>query len=115
MEDQNTVIYLMFLNGVLFLGLNFIARSIIFPAPRASKKLGYVLIVSALSAFGAQQEYRALVSLGIESGKTGNILFGGFILPVFLISIVYYRMRRNRAEQQAQIPVNSAKGNHGND
>lgn len=96
MENQNTVIYLMFLSGTLFLGLNFIAYSIIFPGPPGSKRIGYTLIVAAISAFLLQQEFQALISLGFTSEKSGKILLAGFAMPVFLVSLVYYRIKRNR-------------------
>jgi len=98
-ESQNTVIYLMFLNGLLFLGLNFVAFSIIFPGPRGSKRLGYTLIVAALSAFCAQQEFQGLVSMGFAPEKAGQILLAGFVVPVFFLSLVYYRIKKNRRGQ----------------
>ena len=101
LENQNTIIYLMFLNGILFLSLNFVAYSIIYPGLRGSKRLGYTLIVSVLSAFFVQQESRAMVSLGFNHQNATNVLLGGFIIPVFLVSLVYYRIRRNREEGSA--------------
>ena len=95
-ENQNTIIYLMLLNGILFLNLNFIAYSIIFPGPTGSKRLGYTLIVTVLSALFAQQEFRALLSLDFASQNVVKVLLGGFIIPVFLVSLVHYRIRRNR-------------------
>jgi hypothetical protein len=56
--DQNTIVYLMFLNGILFLGLNFVAFSIVFPGPKGSKRIGYVLIVTVILVVAAQQEYQ---------------------------------------------------------
>ncbi len=100
-DIQNTIIYLMFLNGILFLNLNFIAYSLIFPRSPGSKRLGYTLIITALSAFFAQQEFRALVSLGFDSQNATNVLLGGFIIPLFLVSLVYYRIRRNKGETKA--------------
>ena len=101
-ENQNTIIYLMLLNGILFLSLNFIAYSIIFPGSMGSKRLGYTLIVTAISAFFVQQEFRALVSLDFDPQKAKNVLLGGFIIPVFFVSLVYYRIRRNRNETSGQ-------------
>ena len=97
-DNQNTVIYLMLLNGLLFLGLNFAAYSIIFPGPPGSRRIGYLLIVAALSALFLQQEFQALFSLGLTSEITSEILIAGFVTPVFFISLVYYRIKKNRSE-----------------
>ncbi len=97
--DQNTIVYLMFLNGILFLGLNFIACSIVFPGPKGSKRIGYVLIVSVILVVSAQQEYQALLYFNITPGDAQNILLFGMIFPVFLISTVYYRIKKNRLEK----------------
>ena len=102
--EQNTVIYLMALNGLLFLGLNFIAYSLVFPGPRGSKRKGYVLIVAVLLAFLIQQAYQGLSALDFEPVISRGILLGGFVLPVFFISLVYYRLRRNREEQASPSP-----------
>lgn len=98
--NQNSVIYLMLLNGVLFLGLNFIAYSLVFPGPRGSKRVGYLLIVAVLLAFGVQIEYRHMLFLGFSPSKSLQILLYGFVLPVFLVSTVYYRLKRNRLEKK---------------
>ncbi len=95
-QDQNAIIYLMFLNGILFLGLNFIAHSIVFPGPKGSKKIGYVLIVAVILAFATQLEYRTLIHLNFDPGKSQQIVLFGFVFPVFLTSIVYYRIKKNR-------------------
>jgi Ca2+/Na+ antiporter len=94
-QDQNTIIYLMFLNGILFLGLNFIAYSLVFPGPKGSKRLGYILIVSAILAFSTQLQYRALLLFDFQPGQVQKILLFGMISPVFLISVVYYRIKKN--------------------
>jgi len=99
-QDQNTIVYLMFLNGILFLGLNFIAYSLVFPGPKGSKRLGYVLITAAILAFLTQLEYRALLLFDFDPGMVQKILLFGMIFPVFLISIAYYRMRRNHLEKK---------------
>ena len=96
-QTQNFIVYLMFLNGILFLGLNFVAYSIVFPGKKGSKRIGYVLIVAALLAFGITQEYRLLFDLEFEHAGILKILLGGFVLPIFLISLVYYRIQRSRS------------------
>ncbi len=93
-QEQNTVVYLMFLNGVLFLSLNFVAWSIVNPGDLKSKRRGYALILGALSAICVQQEYRSLVAMGIAPETTVKLLLGGFIVPVFIFSFVYYRSRK---------------------
>jgi hypothetical protein len=95
-EDQNTIIYIMFLNGIIFLGLNFIAQVIVFPGEPGSKVRGYMFIVAAIAAFSAQQEFRGLVALGFSAEKIQTILLIGFIAPIFFISLVYYRIKKNR-------------------
>ena len=95
-QNQNFIVYLMFLNGLVFLGLNFIAYSIVFPGPKGSKRLGYLLIVAVLVALMVTQEYHLLVQMDFPASPARNILLGGFILPVFLVSLVYYRVQRAR-------------------
>ena len=97
-QEQNTIIYLMFLNGLLFLGLNNIAWSIITPGEQYSKRRGYALILAAVLALCVQQEYRVLTGLGVSPEKTAKVLLGGFVIPVFLVSLVYYRLRRNKKQ-----------------
>jgi hypothetical protein len=96
---QNTIVTLMFLNGVLFLGLNFIAYSMVFPSPKGSKRWGYVFIAAAALAFIAEQEHRMLMSLEFPYDKSAKVLFFGFALPVFLASLGYYRSRRGLREK----------------
>lgn len=95
-QEQNTVVYLMFLNGILFMGLNRIAYSITNPGPKGSKGTGYALILAAFLALCAQQEYRALAFLEIAPQSVAKILLGGFIAPVFLTSLAYHRARKKR-------------------
>jgi len=104
-QDQNTIIYLMFLNGILFLGLNFIAYSLVFPGPKGSKRLGYIFIVSFILVFATQFEYRALLLFNFQPEQVQKILLFGMIFPVFLISIVYYRMKRNHLEKKKRSPT----------
>jgi len=98
-QNQNFIVYLMFLNGLLFLGLNFIAYSIVFPGPKGSKRLGYLLIVAVLVALMVTQEYHLLVQMEFPATSAQYILLGGFILPVFLVSLVYYRIQRSQQEK----------------
>ena len=95
--EQSHIVYLMFLNGILFLGLNFIAYSMAFPGGKGSKRIGYVLIVAVILAYTVTQEFRYMVELGFDSSWTRNILLGGFVTPVFLISLVYYRIKKQRS------------------
>ncbi|MFQ5481619.1 MAG: hypothetical protein ACE5ER_02575 [Nitrospinaceae bacterium] len=96
---QNQIVYLMFLNGVLFLGLNYIAHSLVFPAPPGSKRLGYVLIVTASLAFVVTQEHRLLMGLKFTQEEARNVILGGFALPIFLGSLVYHRIKKYRLEK----------------
>ena len=95
--EQNTVIYLMFLNGILFWGLTCVAEALIIP--KNPKSRGYASILAAILAMCVQQEYRSLIMLGIAPEKTISLL-SGFIVPVFLISLVYYRFQKIRRNNQ---------------
>ena len=105
----------MFLNGLLFLGLNFVAYSIIFQGPSGSRRIGYSLVVAAFSSLFLQQEFRALVALGFASESAGKILMAGFVAPVFLIFLVYYRIKKNRKENQTRTFSKTPKENHETD
>ena len=98
-QDQNIIIYLMLLNGVLFSGANIVAYLIINPGPKGSKKKGYAFLISAMLALCVQQEYRALLQLGFSPASVGKILTG-FIVPVFALHLVFYRSRKNSAAQK---------------
>ena len=99
---QNQIVYLMFLNGLLFLGLNFVAHAIVFSGERGSKKLGYVLITIVALVLCITQELDILLDLQFPEESARNVLLLGFTAPVFLISLVYYRIKRNRLEQATQ-------------
>lgn len=92
-QEQNIIIYLMLLNGVLFTGLNFIAHTIINPGPKGSKKSGYAFLLAAFLTLCAQQEYRALLQLGFNPETVWRVL-AGFIIPVFALHLVFYRSRK---------------------
>ncbi len=108
-QAQNQIIYLMFLNGILFLGLNFIAYSFVFPGPKGSKRIGYLFITCGLLAYLVQLMYQGLLALDYPPGKVQGLLLSGFVIPVFFISLAYYRVKRNRLEKdlqpQATLPV----------
>jgi hypothetical protein len=86
----------MFLNGILFLGLNFIAYSMVFPGP---KGIGYLFISCGLMAYLAQLMYQGLLALDYPSSNINGLLLSGFVAPVFFISLFYYRIKRNRIEK----------------
>ncbi len=108
--DQNTIVYLMFLNGILFLGLNFIAYSFVFPGTKGSKRIGYVLIVTVALVVSAQQEYQSLLYFNFAPNEAQKILIFGMIFPVFLISAVYYRLKKNHLENQSQTKTKTVRG-----
>ncbi len=99
--DQNAIVYLMFLSGILFLGLNFIAFSIINQGGKGSKLIGYALITTVFLIAVIQQEYDVMTQLGFTDGSIRKILLGGFVAPVFLLSIAYYRVKRSRLENES--------------
>ena len=104
---QNQIIYLMLLNGLLFLGLNFIACAIVFPGGPGSKKLGYVLITIVALVLCITQELDILIDMEFPAVAVRTVLLGGFAAPVFLISLVYYRIKRSRLERSSQPPPTS--------
>ena len=104
---QNQIIYLMFLNGLLFLGLNFVACSIVFPGGQGSKKLGYVLITTVALILCITQELDILIDMEFPENTARGFLLVGFAAPVFLISLVYYRIKRARLERSSP-PQNSS-------
>jgi hypothetical protein len=108
--DQNTIVYLMFLNGILFLGLNFVAFSIVFPGPKGSKRIGYVLIVTVILVVAAQQEYQSLLYFKFAPSNAQNILLFGMIFPVFLVSTVYYRLKKNHLENKSRPGTKTPRG-----
>jgi hypothetical protein len=106
----------MFLNGILFLGLNFIAYSIIFPGPKGSKRTGYLFISSGLLAYLAQSMYQGLLALEYPSNTISSLILSGFVVPVFFISLAYYRVKRNRMEKASPSTLTApSKDKHEND
>ena len=99
--EQNAIVYLMFLNGILFLGLRFIAFSIVYHDSKGSKRIGYALLTTVLLIALIQQEYQAMIQLSFIDSDIRKILLGGCVAPIFLLSIAYYRMKRSRFESEA--------------
>jgi hypothetical protein len=99
---QNQIIYLMFLNGLLFLGLNFVACAIVFPGGPGSKKLGYLLFTIVALVLCITQEMDILIDMEFPASSARTVLLAGFAAPVFLISLVYYRIKRSRLERSPQ-------------
>ena len=108
---QNQIIYLMFLNGLLFLGLNFIAHAIVFPGGPGSKKLGYLLFASVAMVLCITQEMDILIEMKFPASSARTVLLVGFAAPVFLISLVYYRIKRYRLEQSTHPKVSDGDPN----
>ena len=105
--EKNAIVYLMFLNGTLFLGLNFIAFSIVNHGGRRSKRIGYALLVIVLLIAVIQQEYDVMIQLSFADNSIRKILLGGFVVPVFLLSIAYHRLKRSRVERESNKTINS--------
>lgn len=103
--EQNAIVYLTFLNGILFLGLNFIAFSIVNHGGKGSKRIGYALLITVFLIAVIQQEYAVMAQLSFTDGNIRKILLGGFVAPVFLLSIAYYRIRRSRLENESNKSV----------
>ena len=100
--EQNAIVYLMFLNGILFLGLHFIAFTFVNHGGKKSKRIGYALLIAVFLVAVIQQEYEAMVQLNFIDGSIHKILLGGFVTPVFLLSIAFYRIRRSRLEHESE-------------
>ncbi len=98
-QDQNIVVYLMLLSGILFLGLSVVAKAIINPGPKGSKKSGYIFILTALLILCVQQEYRSMTQLGFAAERIWKIL-AGLIIPVFILNLVYYRFRKRNLREK---------------
>lgn len=109
---QNQIIYLMLLNGLLFLGLNFVAHAIVFPGGPGSKKLGYVLVTAVALVLCITQELDILIEMEFPQKLANTVLLAGFAAPVFLISLVYYRIKRNRLERSSLPPPGAPDADH---
>ncbi|HIE43151.1 MAG TPA: hypothetical protein EYP95_08045 [Nitrospinaceae bacterium] len=99
--EQNAIVYLMFLNGILFLGLRFIAFTIVNNGGKGSKRVGYALLNTVLLIAIIQQEYQVMVQLNFNDDDIRKILLLGCVAPIFLSSIVYYRIKRSRLENKS--------------
>ena len=99
--EQNAIVYLMFLNGILFLGLRFIAFTIVNHESKGSKRIGYALLTTVLLIAVIQQEYQVMIQLNFNAGDIRKILLLGCVAPIFLSSIAYYRMKRFRLESKS--------------
>ncbi len=104
---QNQMVYLMLLNGLLFLGLNFVARAIVFSGKPGSKKLGYVLITTVALVLCITQELDTLIDMDFPAATARTVLLAGFVAPVFFTSLVYYRIKRSRLERSSTSPGDS--------
>jgi len=99
--EQNAIVYLMFLNGILFLGLRFIAFAIVNHKSKGSKRIGYALLTTVLLIALIQQEYQVMTQLNFNDGDIRKILLLGCVAPIFLSSIAYYRIKRFRLESKS--------------
>jgi hypothetical protein len=99
--EQNAIVYLMFLNGILFLGLRFIAFAIVNSGGKGSKRIGYALLTTVLLIALIQQEYQVMLQLNFKDGDIRKVLLLGCVAPIFLSSIVYYRMKRSWLENKS--------------
>ena len=82
-QAQNQIIYLMFLNGLLFLGLNFIAYSIVFPGPKGSKRIGYMFISCGLLAYLVQQIYQGMIALDYPQENVSGLILSGLVAILY--------------------------------
>ena len=99
--EQNAIVYLMFLNGILFLGLRFIAFAIVNHESKGSKRIGYALLTTVLLIVLIQQEFQVMAQLNFNDGDVRKILLLGCVAPIFLSSIAYYRIKRFRLESKS--------------
>lgn len=104
--EQNAIVYLMFLNGILFLGLRFVAFSFVIPGDKGSKRFGYALLTTVFLLAVIQQEYEVMTQLHFTDNNIRKILLGGFAAPLLLLSIAFYRIRRSLLENKSNKPVN---------
>jgi drug/metabolite transporter (DMT)-like permease len=104
-QAQNQIIYLMFLNGILFLGLNFVAYSIVFPGPKGSKRIGYMFITCGILAYLVQQLHQGMIALDYPPENISGLILSGFVIPIFFVSLFYYRIKRNRIEKEQESKI----------
>ena len=104
-QAQNQIVYLMFLNGLLFLGLNFIAYSLVFPGPKGSKRIGYMFITCGLLAYLVQQLHQGMIALDYPKENVSGLILSGVVVTVFFVSLFYYRIKRNRIEKEQQSKI----------
>jgi hypothetical protein len=100
--EQNAIVYLMFLNGILFLGLRFIAFAIVNNGGKGSKRIGYALLTTVFLIAIIQQEYQVMVQFNFTDDHIRKILLLGCVAPIFLSSMVYYRIKRSRLENKSK-------------
>jgi len=53
------------------------------------------------------QELDILIDMEFPASSARTVLLAGFAAPVFLISLVYYRIKRSRLERSSLPPVTS--------
>jgi hypothetical protein len=94
-QEQNFIIYLMLLNGIIFTGINIIAHTMVYPGTKGSKKKGYAFLLGAILILCVQQEYRILIQMGFTPSSTRKILTG-FVVPVFALHLAFYRYKANK-------------------
>ncbi len=62
--------------------------------------MGYILILIATLSMAFTWEYRLMTGMSFPANWARNVLLGGFVVPVFFVSLVYYRIIKSRAETQ---------------
>jgi 4-hydroxybenzoate polyprenyltransferase len=73
-----------------------------------TKKLGYVLVVAVALVLCITQELDILIDMDFPANSARTVLLAGLAAPVFLVSLVYYRIKRSRMEQSTR-----SKASHG--
>ena len=49
-----------------------------------------------------QQLYQGMVALDYPQENVNGLILSGFVVPVFFVSLFYYRIKRNRIEKEQE-------------
>ena len=53
-------------------------------------------------AYLVQQVYQGMLALDYPQDSLSSLILSGFVVPVFFVSLFYYRIKRNRIEKKQQ-------------
>ena len=59
-----------------------------------------MFITCGLLAYLVQQLHQGMISLNYPQESVTGLILSGFVIPIFFISLFYYRIKRNRIEKK---------------